>query len=154
MALARHKYETGQISQRIYQRHDLCGQISARPSDRLTMSPPLAPVPYWWTWTIMPSIMAYSSHGRRITAQIEGRRLFSPPICGSDGNWSFSCRSDPASLATALLWPRSIRLLRQSSDCLQRNGLGHRFHREAQGEPVPTRHLSRVDPRSTLPSPV
>lgn len=40
VALARHQYETGQVSQRIYQRLYRCGQPSARPSDRLPMSSP------------------------------------------------------------------------------------------------------------------
>lgn len=60
MGLTWNQNKARQVSQRIYQRHDLRGQTAARPSDRLTMSPPLAPVPCWWTRTIVPSIMAYS----------------------------------------------------------------------------------------------
>ena len=63
VALARQENETNQVSQCIDQRDDLCGQSAARTSDRLTMSPPLAPVPCWWTRTIVPSIMAYSKSG-------------------------------------------------------------------------------------------
>jgi len=47
VTLARQQDKTRQVSQRIHQRHDLRGQATARPSDRLTMSPPLAPVPCW-----------------------------------------------------------------------------------------------------------
>jgi hypothetical protein len=63
VALARQQNETNQVSQCIYQRDDLRGQSTAGPSDRLTMSPPLAPVRCWWTRTIVPSIMAYSKSG-------------------------------------------------------------------------------------------
>ena len=63
MALSRQQNETNKISKRINQCDDLGRQPAARTSDRLTMSPPLAPVPCWWTRTIVPSIMAYSKSG-------------------------------------------------------------------------------------------
>ena len=63
VGLPRQQNETNKISQRIHQRDDLRRQSATRTSDRLTMSPPLAPVPCWWTRTIVPSIMAYSKSG-------------------------------------------------------------------------------------------
>jgi hypothetical protein len=63
MALPRQQNETNKISKRIDQCDDLRRQPAARTSDRLTMSPPLAPVPCWWTRTMVPSIMAYSKSG-------------------------------------------------------------------------------------------
>jgi len=60
VGLPRQQDETCQVPQRIHKRDDLPSQATPRSSDRLTMSPPLAPVPCWWTRTIVPSIMAYS----------------------------------------------------------------------------------------------
>src|SRR5215203_3337172 len=48
---------------RIHQGHDFGGQAATRASDGLTTSPPLAPVPCWWTRMIVPSISAYSKSG-------------------------------------------------------------------------------------------
>jgi hypothetical protein len=63
MGLPGQQNEANKISQRIDQRDDLRRQPAARTPDRLTISPPLAPAPCWWTRTIVPSIMAYSKSG-------------------------------------------------------------------------------------------
>jgi hypothetical protein len=60
MTLPGQKNKADEIAKRVDQRDDLRGQSAPRTPDRLTMSPPLAPVPCWWTRTIVPSIMAYS----------------------------------------------------------------------------------------------
>src|SRR5215217_6950923 len=63
MTLARQKQEVRQIAKRIHQGHDLGGQAATRAPDGLTTSPPLAPVPCWWTRMIVPSMSAYSKSG-------------------------------------------------------------------------------------------
>jgi hypothetical protein len=42
---------------------DLGPQAAARAPDRLILSPPFVPVPCWWTWTMVPSMSAYSKSG-------------------------------------------------------------------------------------------
>src|SRR6185312_15957488 len=63
VALTGQQDEAGEIAQRIDQRDDLGRQAAARSPDRLILSPPLAPVPCWWTRTIVPSMIAYSKSG-------------------------------------------------------------------------------------------
>ncbi len=63
VALTGQEQEAAQIAQGIDQGDDLCGQPAARVSDRLILSPPLAPVPCWWTRTMVPSMIAYSKSG-------------------------------------------------------------------------------------------
>src|ERR1700744_4344701 len=63
MPLPRQENEARQIAERIDEREYLSRQPSTRSADRLILSPPFAPVPCWWTRTIVPSIMAYSKSG-------------------------------------------------------------------------------------------
>ena len=63
VTLAGHQNEAGQIAECIDQRQDFGRQSSARPADRLILSPPFAPAPCWWTRTIVPSIITYSKSG-------------------------------------------------------------------------------------------
>lgn len=63
VALARQKDEARQIAEGVDQRDDLGRQAAARAADRLILSPPLAPVPCWWTRTMVPSMIAYSKSG-------------------------------------------------------------------------------------------
>jgi hypothetical protein len=51
--------EAHQIAQSIDQCHDLGRQPAARAVDGLSLRPPFAPVPCWWTRTIVPSRIAY-----------------------------------------------------------------------------------------------
>ena len=55
--------EAGEIAEGVDQSDDLGRQAAARSTDRLILSPPLAPVPCWWTRTIVPSTIAYSKSG-------------------------------------------------------------------------------------------
>src|SRR3712207_455540 len=61
--LTRHKDKAHQIAKRVHQRHDLARQTATRAADRLILSPPFAPVPCWWTRTIVASMIAYSKSG-------------------------------------------------------------------------------------------
>jgi hypothetical protein len=63
MPLTGQENEAGQIAQRVDQGHDLGRQAAARSADGLILRPPFAPVPCWWTRTIVPSMMAYSKSG-------------------------------------------------------------------------------------------
>lgn len=63
VALARQQQETGQVAKRIDQGDDLGGQAAPRPPDGLSLRPPFAPVPCWWTRTMVPSMRAYSKSG-------------------------------------------------------------------------------------------
>ena len=63
VALARQEHEAHQIAERIDECHDLGRQAAARAPDGLRLSPPLAPLPCWWTRTMVPSISAYSKSG-------------------------------------------------------------------------------------------
>src|SRR5579884_159477 len=55
--------KTHQIAKGIDQRHDFGRQAAARAADGLSLSPPVAPVPGWWTRTMVPSTIAYSKSG-------------------------------------------------------------------------------------------
>ena len=61
--LAGHEDEADQIAERVDQRQDFGRQTAARSADGLILSPPLAPVPCWWTRTMVPSIITYSKSG-------------------------------------------------------------------------------------------
>jgi hypothetical protein len=63
MALTGQKNEAHEITQCIDQRHDFGRQPAARTADGLILGPPFAPVPFWWTRTIVPSIITYSKSG-------------------------------------------------------------------------------------------
>jgi hypothetical protein len=63
VALTGHENEACEIAERVDKREYFGRQASARSANRLILSPPLAPVPCWWTRTIVPSIMAYSKSG-------------------------------------------------------------------------------------------
>lgn len=63
VTLAGQEDKARKIAKRIDQRHDLGRQAAARSADSLISSPPLAPVPCWWTRTIVPSMIAYSKSG-------------------------------------------------------------------------------------------
>lgn len=63
VSLARQQDEAHQVAQRVDPRHDLGRQSAARSADGLILSPPLAPVPFWWTRTMVASIIAYSKSG-------------------------------------------------------------------------------------------
>src|SRR5215210_1553766 len=63
VALTGQEHKAHQIAECIDERHDLGGQAAARAPDGLRLSPPLAPVPCWWTRTMVPSMSAYSKSG-------------------------------------------------------------------------------------------
>ena len=63
VALTGQQGEASEIAERVDQRDDLGRQTAARSPDGLILSPPLAPVPCWWTRTIVPSMIAYSKSG-------------------------------------------------------------------------------------------
>jgi hypothetical protein len=96
--LARQENETRQIAQRIDQRDDLGRQTAARSADGLILSPPLAPVPFWWTRTMVPSMIAYSKSG---SSDKLVKRLSKTPFCAHRRKRrktefqrpNFSCRS-------------------------------------------------------------
>ena len=63
VTLARQQDKTDQIAERIDERDDLCRQSAARLADGLILRPPFAPVPCRWTFTMVPSMSAYSKSG-------------------------------------------------------------------------------------------
>src|ERR1700737_712949 len=63
VTLARQKEEANEIAEGIDQGHDFGGQAATRAADGLILSPPLAPVPCWWTRTSVPSMRTYSKSG-------------------------------------------------------------------------------------------
>ena len=63
MALAGQQHKAHQVSQRVHQRDDFGRQSAARAPDGLILSPPFAPLAFWWAVTIVPSIRAYSKSG-------------------------------------------------------------------------------------------
>ena len=63
VALTRQQNEANEIAERVDQRQDLGGQAAARAANGLILSPPFAPVPCWWTRTMVPSMIAYSKSG-------------------------------------------------------------------------------------------
>ncbi len=63
VALAGQQGKADQVSQRIDHGQDLGGQPTSGTADGLILSPPFAPVPCWWTRTIVPSMITYSKSG-------------------------------------------------------------------------------------------
>src|SRR3712207_2096990 len=63
MALARQQHEAHQVAQRVHQGDDLGGQAATGAADGLRLSPPFAPLAFWWAVTMVPSIRAYSKSG-------------------------------------------------------------------------------------------
>ena len=63
MALSRQENEAGEVAERIDESHDLGGRAAVRLADGLIVKSPLAPVPCRWTFTMVPSIIAYSKSG-------------------------------------------------------------------------------------------
>ena len=59
MTLVRQKTEAREGAERIDKRYDLGGSSAARLADGLIVTPPCALVPCRWTFTIVPSMMAY-----------------------------------------------------------------------------------------------
>lgn len=57
------QFEANQVPQSICYCEDFRRPTALRLSNRLTLSPPLAPCPWRWTGTIVTSIMAYSMSG-------------------------------------------------------------------------------------------
>jgi hypothetical protein len=63
VALAGQKNEAYEIAERVDHCDDLGGQATSRPANGLISSLPFAPMPCWWTRTIVPSMVAYSKCG-------------------------------------------------------------------------------------------
>jgi len=63
VALAGQEDEAGQVAEGVDQGDDLGRQAAARAAYGLILSPPFAPVPCWWTRTMVPSMIAYSKSG-------------------------------------------------------------------------------------------
>src|SRR5258706_3011358 len=63
VTLAGQQQEANEIPECVHQGHDLGGQAAARAAYSLILSPPFAPVPCWWTRTIVPSMRTYSKSG-------------------------------------------------------------------------------------------
>src|SRR3712207_2183283 len=63
VALARQQHEAHQVAQRVHQGDDLGGQAATGAADGLMLSPPFAPLAFWWAVTMVPSIRAYSKSG-------------------------------------------------------------------------------------------
>jgi hypothetical protein len=61
--LAGQEGEAGHMAKRVREGHDFRGQASPRAANGPILSPPFAPVPCWWTRTIVPSTIAYSKSG-------------------------------------------------------------------------------------------
>ena len=59
VALAGQKNEAYEIAERVDHCDDLGGQATSRPANGLISSPPFAPVPCWWTRTMVPSIFGW-----------------------------------------------------------------------------------------------
>src|SRR5208337_3679010 len=62
-SLPRHQSEPHEAAQTVDEREDFGCHAAPAFSDRLILSPPLAPCPWRWTLLIVPSIMANSKSG-------------------------------------------------------------------------------------------
>src|SRR5208282_664540 len=62
-SLPRHRREPHKVSQSVDKRENFGRHAAPALSDRLILSPPLAPCPWRWTLLIAPSIMANSKSG-------------------------------------------------------------------------------------------
>src|ERR1700745_3055312 len=74
MALGGQQHKAHQVSQRVHQRDDFGRQSAARAPDGLILSPPFAPLAFWWAVTIVPSIRAYSKSGSRHSQSRRGSK--------------------------------------------------------------------------------
>src|SRR3954452_17510703 len=54
------EHEAHQMTERVGERQDFGGQAALGAAHGLTRSPPLAPCPWRWTFTMVASAMAYS----------------------------------------------------------------------------------------------
>src|SRR4051812_1797872 len=63
VALTGQQDEAHQSAEGVDQGDNLGGQPAARAANGLILSPPLAPLAFWWAVTMVPSIMAYSKSG-------------------------------------------------------------------------------------------
>src|SRR3954464_3182583 len=63
VALTGQQYEAHQSAERVDKGDDLGRQPTARAANGLILSPPLAPLAFWWAVTMVPSIRAYSKSG-------------------------------------------------------------------------------------------
>ena len=89
MRLTWQQHEPHEVAERIHQRHDLRRQSAARTPDGLSLSPPFAPIAFWWTKTIVPSMSAYSKSGSSLIAL---QRISKPPASAhrrNRRNWLF-----------------------------------------------------------------
>src|SRR3954452_22939404 len=66
--LPRQKHEAHQIAEGVGERQDFGGQAAFGPANGLARSPPFAPCPCRWTFTMVASTMAYSRSGSSETA--------------------------------------------------------------------------------------
>src|SRR4051812_49100704 len=67
-ALPWQEHEAHEIAERVGERQDLGGQAALGPANGLARSPPLAPCPWRWTFTMVASARAYSISGSSETA--------------------------------------------------------------------------------------
>ena len=65
VTLTGQKDEANEIAESVNQGHDFGSQAATRAAYGLTLSPPFAPVPRWWTRTGVPSMRTYSKSDRR-----------------------------------------------------------------------------------------
>ena len=63
VALAREELKADEIAERVRKREDFRRPAAFRLADGLALSPPFAPCPWRWTWTMVASTMAYSRSG-------------------------------------------------------------------------------------------
>lgn len=145
---ARNQNEIRQVFRRISQRCDLRGQAVARPSDRLTISPPAA-VPCCPPRTARPSNIAYSKS--RSSDNCSNRRPKTSSVTHRRMSRKLELQLSKLSQAnpSMTLWSKhSTRPLGEIYDCPSPNDFGLEPHWEARGELAPAdRRLIRVDPR-------
>src|SRR3954447_20138331 len=67
-ALPRQKHEAHAITERVRERQDFGGQAAFGTANGLARSPPFAPCPWRWTFTMVASTRAYSMSGSSETA--------------------------------------------------------------------------------------
>ena len=63
VALTWQQDEARQVAEPIDEGNDLGRQAATRAANGLILSPPLAPLAFWWAVTMVPSIKAYSKSG-------------------------------------------------------------------------------------------
>src|SRR5208283_1589820 len=67
-ALSRQQHEAHEVAERVGKRQDFGSHSAFRTADGLALSPPFAPCPWRWTFTMVASTMAYSISGSSETA--------------------------------------------------------------------------------------